>query len=120
MSTNLGELTISGTFNISVLDAHNDVRSAWDKVTERTIKNCFRHAEFFKQAEETTEDALLAEDTDELNQVVESLAGVTNVKTTVEDFATIYSDVEIAAEVLVSEIVQSLQSQNESKSEDEP
>ena len=84
------------------------MRSAWDKVTERTIKNCFCHAGFFKQAEETTEDALLAEDRDELDKVVESLAGVTNVQTTVEEFAIIDRDVEMAAEVSVSEIVQSL------------
>ena len=44
------------------------------------MKNCFHHAGFFKKTDETTEDALLAEDRDELDKVmVESLAGVTNV-----------------------------------------
>ena len=87
---------------------------------DRTIKYCFHHAGFFMQAEEATEDALLAEDRDELDKVVESLAGVTNVQTTAEEFATIDSDVETAAEVSVSEIVQSLLTQNHSESEDEP
>ena len=81
------------------------MRSAWDKVTERTLKNCFGHAGFFKQAEETTEDALLAEDRDELDKVVESLARVPNVQTIAEEFATIDSDVETTVEVSVSEIV---------------
>ena len=51
-------------------------------------------------------DALFAEDRDELDKVVESLVGVTNVQTTAEEFATIDSDVEMAAEVSVTEIVQ--------------
>ena len=42
-----------------------------------------------------------------------------NVQTTAKEFATIDSD-EMAAEVSVSEIVQCLQAQNDSKSEDEP
>ena len=56
----------------------------------------------------TTEDALFAEDRDELDRVVESLTCVTNVQTTAEEFATIDSNVKTAAEVSVSEIVQSL------------
>ena len=51
---------------------------------------------------------------------MESLPGVTNVQTTAEEFATIDSDKEMAAEVSVFEIVQSLQIQNNSESEDEP
>ena len=51
---------------------------------------------------------------------MESLAGVTNVQTTAEEFDTRDSDVELVAEVSVSEIVQSLQTQNDSESEDEP
>ena len=100
MSTNPGEPTIPQTFNISVLDTLYDLRLAWEKVMEITIKNCFHHAGFFKQAEATIEDALLAEDRDELDKVVESLAGVTNVQTTAGEFATIDSDVESAARSL--------------------
>ena len=49
---------------------------------------------------------------------MESQAGVTNIQTTAEEeFATIDRDVETAAEVSVSEIVQSLQIQNDSESE---
>ena len=51
---------------------------------------------------------------------MESLAGVTNVQTTAEEFATIDSYVETAAEISVSEIVQSWQTQIDSESEDEP
>ena len=48
MSTNLGELAISEISNMSVLDKLYDLRFAWDKVTESTIKHCFCHAGFFK------------------------------------------------------------------------
>ncbi|KAK3759236.1 hypothetical protein RRG08_054955 [Elysia crispata] len=43
------EPTTSETFRITVLDALCDLRSVWDKVTEKTIKNCFRHAGFCKE-----------------------------------------------------------------------
>ncbi|GFO41360.1 tigger transposable element-derived protein [Plakobranchus ocellatus] len=48
MSSAPTQPTSSETFRISVLGALYDMRSAWDKVTEQTIKNCFRHTGFLK------------------------------------------------------------------------
>lgn len=35
---------------ITVLDALRMLYQAWDRVTEKTIKNCFRHANFVSAA----------------------------------------------------------------------
>ena len=114
------EPTTSETFRISVLDALYDLRSAWDKVTEKTVKNCFRHAGFSKESD-VTEDPPLVAETDELENAMESLAAVTSLQTTAQDFISIDADVETTAEVSLSELVQSVQSQNnaESESDDE-
>ena len=122
MTTVSAEPTTSETFRISVLDALCDLRSAWDKVTEKTIKNCFRHAGFCKEVNVTaTEDPPLVTETDELENAMESLAGVTFLQTTAQDFVSIDVNVETTAEVSVSELVQIVQSQNcpESESDEE-
>ncbi|GFN88431.1 tigger transposable element-derived protein 6 [Plakobranchus ocellatus] len=103
------------------------MRSAWDKVTEQTIKKCFRQPGFLKEAEtesETAEEMLLApyEETSELEKAMEALAAMTSVETSAQDFVSIDSNIETTAEVSVSEIVQTLQSQNkpESDTDEEP
>ena len=122
MTTVSAEPTTSETFRISVLDALCDLRLAWDKVTEKTIKNCFRHAGFCKEVNVTaTEDPPLVTETDELENAMESLAGVTFLQTTAQDFVSIDVNVETTAEMSVSELVQIVQSQNcpESESDEE-
>ncbi|GFO25797.1 hypothetical protein PoB_005230200 [Plakobranchus ocellatus] len=122
MSSAITQPTSSEIFKISVLDALYDMRSAWDKVREQPIKNCFHLSGFLKEAElesETAEDVPLAlhEDTRELEQAIEALAAREFVKTSAQDFAAINSNIEITAEVSsVPEIVLSLQFQNEMKS----
>ena len=120
MTTVSAEPTTSETFRISVLDALYDLRSAWDKVTEKTIKNCFRHAGFCKEVNVTaTEDPPLVTETDELENAMESLAGVTFLQTTAQDFVSIDVNVETTAEVSVSELVQIVQNCPESESDEE-
>ncbi|GFN89278.1 hypothetical protein PoB_001578400, partial [Plakobranchus ocellatus] len=68
---------------------------------------------------ETAEDVPLApyEETSEPEKAMEALAAMTSVETSAQDFVSIDSNVETTAEVSVSEIVQTLHSQNEPESD---
>lgn len=116
--------TTSETFRISVLDALYSMRAAWDQVTEKTIKNCFRHAGFCKEAEVSDSETAEATGTDELKKAMDSLATVRPLQTSAQDFVAIDSEVVTTAEASVSEIVQSMQRQTQnnpdSDSDEEP
>ena len=36
-------------YNVNLLDAVRFVHKAWERVTEKTIRNCFRHAEIIQE-----------------------------------------------------------------------
>ena len=44
------------TFCISVLDALNNMRWAWDRVSTETVANCFRHGGFVEPSQSTEEN----------------------------------------------------------------
>ncbi|GFO18148.1 hypothetical protein PoB_004465300 [Plakobranchus ocellatus] len=112
--------TAAGNFNISIIDGLYDMRFAWEKVTEKTIKNCFHHAGFHisfaseREVEETAQSSETEASHNEPESLLNSLSKVkgADFETTAEEYLAIDYEVQTTAEMSISEIVNNIQSQD--------
>ncbi|XP_033229057.1 tigger transposable element-derived protein 4-like [Belonocnema kinseyi] len=110
-----------GLTNLNLLDAIFDLNKAWTDVTSDTIANCFRKAGFVKTDVENlaTQEQVetLSDGTSEEWNDLQRMLGFTDV--TFEDFIDVDTNVIIASEPIDTEILDSIQAQEPSKSDDE-
>ncbi|XP_062606703.1 tigger transposable element-derived protein 4-like [Saccostrea cucullata] len=99
---------------ISVLDALRMLNNAWNKVTEKTIKNCFRHAKFVINEPENTPDEEEEDPEDDI-----PLAAL-RLRVPFEDYAQVDENVNTAESTTDADIVESIKAtKNEEKEESE-
>ena len=102
---------------ITVLDALRMLHNAWDKVTETTIQNCFKHAKF---ASTQTETEITEEEEDPEDDI--PLAAL-RLRVPFEDYAQVDENLNTAETSTEKDIVESIRAsrskENEEESEEE-
>lgn len=102
-------------YTVTLLDAILLLFAAWEKVTPKTIANCFRHAGFAKQGTEIEEptDNFDDEDNIPLAQLMANAINTVMTNDELFEFATIDNDLETCGDISDQEIVQFLENDNE-------
>ena len=126
---NVSSAQIINEFKISILDALYMLRTAWSKVTETTIANCFRHAGF-KHQDPSESDLLVPSDSEEatgeveVTNLFERLQDLVTDEVSAEAFYSIDNDLLTCEEAQISSLVGDVQvEQNleaEADEEDDP
>ena len=93
------------------------LKTAWNKVTEKTIRNCFHHAKFVDQQDETpAPETSLNEDTEALFR---QLSDLTPLDITHDEYIDIDSCVHTTAELSIIEIVDEIMHPDEEREEEQ-
>lgn len=91
--------------NIDVLQAMWMITKAWNQVTERTVRNCFRKTGFKALSEDEDDNLPLAE----LSKSLQSLSQKMNVpETEFEDYVTFDNDLAVCGKLTDCDIVESV------------
>ena len=104
------------TFHISVLDALYNMQWARERVSGETVANCFLHSSQPSNLEDAETNA---DEGESIEEFFQTLQEKTVINITPEEYVAFDMDVETTAEMLISDIINTISDTKEPESDEE-